>query len=136
MNRHPKIVAEFINEYEEKRVIHRDPRGRLCLRRNRELPAQALSKAVSSYAGAKIRDERRAQGISLEELAKRAGLTPTKQRMREIEVNQRSSGMRIGTLYCLARALGKQPWDFLPDTDAAFESAGVRNQSRKSLAVA
>lgn len=134
MNRRPRIIAEFIDEYEERQVVHKDARGAIRIMRNREIPALEVSKAIGRLAGGRIRAERIRQHLSLRELAVRAGLTPSKQRMREIESSSRY-GMRIGTLYCLAHALGKQPWDFLPEMSEALKEAGVGPRKEKTLDV-
>lgn len=123
-NHRPKVIAEFINDYEERTIVHRDERGRIRIRRNQEVVALRMSKEISKIVGARIRAERKQQGMQLAVLARRAGLTPTKQRMREIEQGSRS-GMRIGTIYALAWALGVNPLDLLPNMEEVMKQSAV-----------
>lgn len=126
-NRHPKIIAEFMDEFEEKRVIHKTRHGTLRMKRFRETVGQSLSKAVGDIAGRNIKRVRKERGLSLVELARRAGLTPTKQRMKEIEDNN-SGGLRIGTVYACAGALGVSIVEILPPVSEAFKAAEVSQQ--------
>lgn len=126
-NQHPKVIAEFIDEYDEKRIIHKGRNGVLRMKRFRETVGQSLSKAVGGIAGKNIRRLRKERGLTMVELARRAGLTPTKQRMKEVEDNG-SSGLRIGTLYAIAGALGVGVGDLLPSVPEAFRHAEVSKQ--------
>lgn len=127
MNRKPRIIAEFIDEYEEKRVVHRNRHGQIRMKRTRETVGEALSNAAGSLAGANIRRLRKERGLTMVELARRAGLTPTKQRMYEIEKSQ-SAGVRLGTIYALAGALGVSIGDILPTVPEVFKVAEVKQQ--------
>jgi transcriptional regulator with XRE-family HTH domain len=80
---------------------------------------------------------RLAQGLTLEELCLRAGLvsaTP-KSRMWEIENGTRKEGLRFGTLFALAHALGVEASDLLPSVAEALCLADISEQSRTSLAL-
>lgn len=126
MNKRPQVIAEFINDFEEKAVVHRDARGRIRMKRTKEAVALALSCEIGRIAGERIRAERKRQGLTMLALARRAGLTATKQRMREIECQSPArTGLRIGTIYALAWALEVDPSTLLPTLEEAMRGAGV-----------
>lgn len=134
MYRQPKVIAEFINEYEEKKIVHRDGRGLLRVKQNREMAAFHLTYFVSKAIGSRIRYARKAKGLTMKQLAERAGLTPSKQRMKEIEDCSRN-GIRMGTAYALARVLDLEITDLFPTVEEAFEGAAVKIEQVSRLGV-
>ena len=75
-----------------------------------------LGDSLACFIGMSIKKEREAKGMTLKELAIKAGLSNQnpKQRMWEIENDMRGWGIRIGTLYAIAIALNVEPAFLLP----------------------
>lgn len=122
------IVAEYENKFGEKRVIHRTRHGLSVLRQGLTVSV-ALTRVIGPLVGAKIRAARVAAGMSQTELITKAGLAfagHPKQRMHEIEKGSRLYGLRFGTLYALAAALGCQPADLLPPLNEVLQAANIR----------
>lgn len=122
------IEARVVDQFGDERVVHRTKGNRLSVKREGNTPAHALNRAVAVALGQRIRQAREAAGMSLSDLCIRAGLasaTP-KQRMYEIERGHRREGMRLGTLYAIAIALGLSPADLLPSPGEVSVAAGVR----------
>jgi hypothetical protein len=65
--------------------------------------------------------------MTMRELSVRAGLhnVNPKQYIHGIESAKQSRGVRMGTLYALAHALGLNPSDLLPTTDEVLVLASV-----------
>lgn len=132
MNTNANIVATFQDRFGEERKIHATRHG-LKVKRRTDTNCQVLSKAISGYIGERIRAVRQRKGMTMEELGLRAGLTTGgnfKQRVYEIEHNQRSIGIRFGTVYQIAIALDVAIEDLMPSTDAVkvMTGSGLSNQ--------
>ncbi len=114
-NSNAGIVATYTDRYGDIRKIHGTRNG---LKRKREFltPTLLLNQAVAGLIGARIKAERQHQGLTLEQLAIKAGLVSVapKSRMWEIENAIRKEGIRHGTIYALAIALGVEATQFLP----------------------
>lgn len=133
--RNIRTIGTFTDEYGEERVVRRLRKGKVAVARQRTRPAIALTKAIGEYVGQRVRQERLKRGITANDLADMAGLSGGKQRIYWIE-NCMDNGVRIGTVYALAHALGLPPTDFLPPLDWALEAAGVVDEPRlKALGV-
>lgn len=107
MNTNANIVATFTDRFGEERKIHATRNG-MTVKRRADTHCQVLGKAISGYVGERIRAIRQRKEMTMEELGLRAGLTTgsnLKQRVYELEHNQRGSGMRFGTVYQIAIAL-------------------------------
>jgi DNA-binding Xre family transcriptional regulator len=126
---------EFEDRYGEARVIHRRNGNRFSVKKTSTTPVLALNQELSMLVGQRIRALRIDRGMGLGELCDRAGLisaTP-KSRMWEIENSIRKQGVRLGTLYAIAMALGVEVAALMPSVD---EVRGVASpQSEKRTAV-
>ncbi len=103
------------NRMGEPRTIHKTPNG-LRFKREAKTPILALNGEIGRLCGDRIKALRLERRMTLEELCVRAGIvsgTP-KERMWEIESGARQGGLRFGTLYALAMALGVDVCDLLP----------------------
>lgn len=129
-------VARFENQYGEERVVHRTRHG-LTVRRNGTTPILAMNRSIAGMFGERVRALRLERGWTLEDLCIRAGLRSVnpKQRMWEIENSTRAEGVRLGTIYALAIALGVEVADLLPSTKDVAKEAGVRSVSVPELRV-
>jgi transcriptional regulator with XRE-family HTH domain len=131
-----KVVAVIEDEFGEKRVIHRDSRGRLSYKRNRSTVAMTMSRIIGEITGRKIRSARQKRNMSLRQLCLVAGIVAApgreKFRMREIEVGGRT-GVRLGTLYAIAAALEVAPADLLPTLSEAMTASNVSFQRSNDI---
>lgn len=135
MNSHKNVVATFADKYGEVKQIHATRHG-LKVARGKSTVVLKLNGAIAPLIGLNIRRERLAQKMTLEQLCRKAGLasaTP-KSRMYEIEKGSRGEGIRMGTLYAIAVALGVAPSYLLPSTEEALRDAGVLSKSEERLA--
>jgi len=127
MPRENSVVTVFKDRYGDERTIHRDKKGELKVARQGVTVVHSLMPILAVQIGKRIRDRRIAAGMSLEDLCIRAGLasaTP-KSRMWEIENAIRQQGVKLGTLYAIAIALGCPVHELLPTVEQAKEEAGV-----------
>lgn len=132
-------TAVFVDAAGDERVLvkRKGPRTHWQVQNKRTTPALALNRAVAKLIGLRIRQLRLDQGLTLASLCERAGLVSAnpKARMREIEVGERREGMRLGTLYALAAALGVSPGSLLPKTEAVLAEAGVTMETQTTTAL-
>ena len=124
-----RVHVEFVDQYGDKRIIHRlqGAGGRLAVKRQGNSPCLAMNRVIGAMIGKKIRAQREVAGLSLAGLCRRAGIvsaTP-KNRMYEIEMGRRQDGIRLGTLYAIAAALGVPPGDLLPDMADVLSAAKI-----------
>jgi DNA-binding Xre family transcriptional regulator len=129
-------VAEFVDEYGDTQIVHR-PRGRsLRVFRGLNTPALRLNRAVSGLMGERIKARRLELGLSLKEVAFRAGMQTVspKQYIHSIETAKRGEGVRLGTLFALAYALECEPADLLPAASEVMKLAEVTPEEFKALA--
>jgi len=127
MNTNKNVVATFIDKFGEERKIHATRHG-LTLKRRQDTHCQILSKAISGYIGERIRAIRQSKEMTMEALGIKAGLTSgnhIKNRVYEIEHNQRSVGIRFGTVYQIAIALEVPITELLPSTETVRQMTGV-----------
>jgi hypothetical protein len=131
-----ETLIPFVDRYGEKRTIHRDPHGRLAVKREKKTLALHLNQVIAGMIGARIKARRQALGMTLADLCLKAGLasmTP-KTRMWEIENSIRREGVRLGTLYALAFALNCNATDLLPSMDEVKEVADIEEKIIKGMA--
>ena len=130
------LVAHFTDRYGTERIVHHTRHG-LMVKRATVTVALALNQPISLYIGQRIKEERLAAGLTLEELCLRAGLAAAvpKARMWEIENSIRQQGLRMGTLYALAAALGVEATSLLPPVAIALELAEVAPMDIVTLAL-
>lgn len=122
-----EVVGTYNDKFGEKQIIHR-PKGRaLRVLKEMNTPALRMNRVASTLIGQLIKKRRVELGISLEECATRAGLRSQspKQYMWEIENDVRQSGVRMGTLYAIARALDCEVGSFLPEVSVVEDAAMV-----------
>lgn len=119
-------IASFTDKYGEEKIIHRTRHG-LKVKRTNLTPALRMNQAVSKMIGARIRQKRQGRGWTLQELALRVGMGTgnPKERIWAIENATRGEGVRIGTLYALAHALGCEATDLMPPVEDVAREAGV-----------
>lgn len=127
------VYAEFTDKFGETQAIHR-AHGRLSIRRKSPTVVLALTQAVGRHIGERIRAERVKAGIDMPTLAERAGLKGGKQAIYHAE-QALNGGIRIGTLYAIASALGISPFELMPNLHDAIEQAEVKNAQTDRLAV-
>lgn len=130
-------VATFVNDYGETEIIHRKKGKRLSVFRGGNTPALRMNRAAAILIGQNIRQRRLAAGLSMRQLSIRAGLhnVSPKQYIHALETAMRSEGMRFGTLYAIAYALGCEPRELLPPMESVMELAGVGPGQVSALAV-
>lgn len=128
------VMAEFVDRWGDKQVIHRDKGGILKIRRNAPTVVLAMTKTVGAYAGERIREERIKAGLTGLGLAERSGLKGGKEAIYAIE-NALNTGVRLGTLYAIAAALNVSPFSLLPPVSLVIEQAGIQMRATDKLAV-
>jgi len=132
------VIAEFVNELGETRIIHR-PKGRnvgsLRILKQSDSAAHRLNRAAAVLIGERIRAARIAKGFGLAALAERAGLkgNPAKVYMFSIEKAARREGIRFGTLYALAIALECDISALMPTPEEVRRAANVGFQEVTTL---
>ena len=92
-----RVLAEFTDQYGDKRIVHKTKGSRLSLKRMGSTVPHVLNRLVAERIGLRIRSVREARGLSMAQLCIRAGLasaTP-KQRMYEIEKGVRREAARM-----------------------------------------
>lgn len=132
------VVAEFVDDYGDRQIIHRGSQGkRLSVFKGLDTPALRLNRAIAELMGARIRARRIELGLSLKEVAYRAGMQTVspKQYIHSIEtpLQHRKSTVRLGTLYALAYALECNPSDLLPEPAEVMALANVSPEEFKAL---
>jgi transcriptional regulator with XRE-family HTH domain len=134
------LEVPFTDHYGEQRTIHRRKGGGLSLKRETVTPILALNAEISRAVGARVRALRVERGLTLAELADRIGANTgnPKQRMWALEnpgirsTGESYGGMRLGTLYALAIALGVEVCDLLPSVS---ETSAATLGTRKVVAL-
>lgn len=121
-------IATYRDKFGEERTIHRTRHG-LRVRRQTATPALRMNQEVAGMIGARIRAVRERRGWTLKDLALRSGMDSgwPKNRMWEIENAVRKEGVRLGTLYAIASALGVEVIELMPTVAEVAEAAGVRD---------
>jgi DNA-binding Xre family transcriptional regulator len=131
-------VAEFVDEYGDKQTIHRPKGRRLSVFKGMDTPALRLNRAIAVLMGQRIKARRLSLGLSLKEVAYRAGMQSVspKQYIHRIEspLEHRKGTVRFGTLYALAYALECAPTDLMPTPDEVMALAGVAPDDFRALA--
>lgn len=132
----PEVIAEFVDRYGEDRVVHRTHSG-LRVRRETITPALAMNQPITKMMGAKIRNLRIEQGMGLAELALRCGMGNgnPKDRMWRIENATRNEGMRMGTLFAVAFALGVEATELMPTVSEVVAAAKIEQVEMPSVVV-
>lgn len=127
-------VATFTDKFGEERVVHRTRHG-LKVKRTTKTPVLQMNPVVAGMIGARIRELRKERGWTLKELAIRSGMESgwPKDRMWAIENATRKEGMRLGTIYAIAMALGVEVTDLMPPVADVRRAAGVREITVPSL---
>jgi DNA-binding Xre family transcriptional regulator len=127
-------IASFTDKYGDERVIHKTRHG-LKLKRQHVTPILALNPVVSGLIGERVRMLRIERGWELAELAHRIGVRGghPKNRMWEIERGVRGEGIRLGTLYALAMALGVEITALVPSVEEVAALAGVQEIQAPTL---
>lgn len=131
-------VATFVDTYGDERVIHRRNGRSLAVFNGGETPVLRMTRAAAILIGDRVKDRRKALGISQRELCQRAGLIDVnpKQRIHAIENATRLRGIRMGTLYALSYALECEVADLLPSRSEVMALSGVAPRPVAPLEVA
>ena len=135
-NTNAKIVAEYTDRYGDTRKIHQTRHG-LKVKRENTTVALQLNQLIGIGIGQNIKRTREQRGMTLEQLCVKAGLasaTP-KSRMWEIENSIRKEGIRLGTLYAIAFALGVEPQELLPSLSEMLIQSEVKEAMFRRLEV-
>lgn len=138
---HAGREATFVDRVGDTRIVRQVRPNRWQVRQPQgSSPSQSLSCAIGPIVGQKIRTRRIELGMTMPELAQRAGVVATttrqaKSRIYEIENSTRGHGVKLGTLYAIAHALGCEPTDLLPTMEEAFGASNVRTVSNPVLTV-
>jgi lambda repressor-like predicted transcriptional regulator len=122
--RNGSTVAKVTDQYGDERIIYRQKGQRdLRIKKTSQTRTLVYNRIASTITASKIKAARILSGMTLAELCEKAGLVSStpKSRMWEIENNMRREGLRIGTVICLAEALGMQPSDLLPTVEEVRE---------------
>lgn len=127
-------IATFLDKYGEERTIHKTRHG-LKVKREHVTPILALNPVVSGLIGERVRALRIERGWELAELAHRIGVRGghPKNRMWEIERGTRGEGIRLGTLYALAIALGVEVAELMPTMHEVVELGYVEEIEMATL---
>lgn len=127
-----QVIATILDKFGEPRqVVQRGSRIRIA---NTSLtPIMSMTREIGVPIGERIRALREERGWSLEEMAIRCGIVSgwPKNRMYEIERGSRKTGIRLGTIYAVAAALGVEVGVLLPPVDDILNSAGVKATKAK-----
>jgi hypothetical protein len=123
----------FRDQYGDERVIHRQRGQALRVKKKDDSVSHLLNRSAAILMGQRIKAEREAAGLTLEQLFERSGLAAPgygKQRMYVIEnggstERRQKQGVRFGTLYAIALALGVAPQDLMPSAKDVAKHAGV-----------
>lgn len=117
-----KEVASFVDEGDDK-IIIRKRGNRLAVTRE-TTDSEMMSSCAAKIIGQRIRDRRRAIGMTALEVAQKSGLggpsaslTTKKHYMISLENAARGHGPRLGTLYTIAAALGCEVHSLIPSID-------------------
>lgn len=134
-----QIVTTFEDRFGDVRRIYREsPRSALKLAKLSDTVSHKMNRVCAVLIGQRIKEKRVAAFMTLEALCLRAGLKAAnpKTRMWEIENSIREEGLRMGTLFALAHALGCEAIDLLPTVAEVAEMAGVEVKATPALSVA
>lgn len=126
-----EIVGSFSDKYGNDVLVHRPKGRRLRVLKDMNTAPLRMNRVASVLIGQRIKERRTAQGMSLEQLSMLAGLasqTP-KAYMWSIENATRDHGVRIGTLFAIARALKCEVADLLPTVGDVSSCAGVFDET-------
>ncbi len=128
---------EFQDRYGETRRIHRNKNGMLAVKREKITPCLAMNQVISRMIGQRIKAKRIEAGMTLADLCIKAGLVTTtpKSRMWEIENALRGEGLRMGTVYAIALALGCEAYQLMPSNKEVSNAAGIQEETSVSLGV-
>ena len=126
-------IIEFTDANGEQRILHGTRQGFRV--KQAKTVVLALNRAIGKLLGENIKRARLARGMSRPELCEASGLTYAKPKaaLYAIETFSRAEGIRLGTLYALARGLKVRPQDLLPDLDEAMKQAGVKAVEKVQL---
>jgi DNA-binding Xre family transcriptional regulator len=124
----PEIIATFDDKFGEERVVHRATDGHLRVRRQMKTPGVRMNRIVSHLIGMRIKELRIERNLTLQELATACGMGTgnPKERMWSIENATRNEGVKMGTLYVIALALGVEVAELLPSVSEVALLADVQ----------
>ena len=113
--RNAAVVATFTDKYGDERRVRQTQHG-VKLQRVALTPALLANQPITQYIGARIKESRLRQGLTLEQLALKCGMVGghPKNRMWTIEQGVNDGGVRMGTLYVICSALGVEPASLMP----------------------
>lgn len=120
-------IAEFTDEYGDKRIIHRKKGRRLSVFNGGDTVALKMNRACAVIIGKKIKARRTLLMMSQKVLCQKAGLQNVnpKQYIHAIENATRLAGCRTGTLYAIAYALECEVTDLLPSLNEVMKVSDV-----------
>lgn len=115
-------VAIVKDQYGDERTIYRQKGMKdLRIKNTRSTKGLELNRIASQLMAERVRELRLERKMTMAELGEKAGLVGTpKNRIYEIEKNTRKDGIRFGTLYALAHALGADVDDIMPSVQTVL----------------
>lgn len=132
----------FVNEFGEKQALHwsRNNNKFVVKQEPRTIP-RLITMAINQLIGQKIRAARQAAGMTGKQVAEKAGIASgrtAKCRMYEIEKGRtykRTYGIKMGTLYAIAYAIGITPDQLLPDIKDVLKLANIKEVETSHLSI-
>lgn len=112
----PNRVAQFIDKVGEQREIIVGHNRRLRVKNHQDSLTNLLATATARLIGQRIRLARQAVSMSASGLAQRIGVEGgnPKNQICNLEKQFRNHGIKTGTIYAVALAVGIEPHELLP----------------------
>ena len=133
-----EVIAHFEDKFGDRREIYQEsPRGALKVKKLKDTVSHKMNRVAAVLIGQRIKERRIRAGMTLEELCEKSGLVSQKpkNRMWEIENAIRQEGVRLGTLFAIAYALGCEARDLLPSVSDVTAKSEVAPRTALRLVV-
>lgn len=117
-------IAKVTDQYGDERIIYRQRGMRdLRIKNTKSTFALVCNRIAADFISKEISRLRKESGMTMEQFAEKAQIKGGKQRVYEIESNARKDGLRMGTLFAVANALGVDAKDLMPDQADVISAA-------------
>lgn len=127
MPRKRELVGKFKDKYGDDRTLIRR-KGVLAVERRRSTVIQEMNRVVGAYVGERIKQIRERKGMTLEACCRKMGYIDVVPKNRMWRIEQGLDGIRMGTVYAAAIALGVEVQEILPEINEVMELAEVQNR--------